>query len=93
VRHVGGDELDACLLEAEQEVGVARQAIELGDQQHGAPRTALGERQAELRPVAAPSALHLLEGCGDHAAGGGRMAGDRRALPRPERPCLSVETR
>ena len=80
MRHVGGDELDAGLLEAEQEVRVARQAVELGDQQHGAAEAALGHSERELRAVAAPAALHLLEGGGDGAARSGGVAGDGRAL-------------
>jgi hypothetical protein len=44
VGHVGGDGLDTGLLEAEQEVGVAREADELGDEKRGAPGAALGER-------------------------------------------------
>ena len=80
MRHVRGEELDAGLLQAEQEVGAACQAIELGDQQHGAAEPALGERQTELRPVAAPAALDLLEGCSDQAAAAGGMAGDGRSL-------------
>ena len=78
--HVGGDELDAGLLEAEQEVGVARQAVELGDQQHGAAEAALGEGEGELRAVPPPAALHLLEGGGDQTARASGVAGDGRAL-------------
>jgi hypothetical protein len=61
VRHLGRDELDAGLLQAEQKVRVAGQSVELSDQQHAAAEAAFGEGQAELRAVSASAALNLFE--------------------------------
>ena len=49
--HVAGDEPDASLLQPEQEMGVATQPIDLGDQERraGQPRMLHGAHQ--LRPI------------------------------------------
>jgi hypothetical protein len=61
-------------------VGVAGQAVELGDEQHAAPETALGHGEGELGAVSSPAALHLLEGRDDGAPLPCRAARDRLAL-------------
>jgi len=56
VRHVGGDEFDAGLLEAEQEVRVARQTVELGDEGDGAALPG-GKRVLRAKSIAALGAV------------------------------------
>ena len=66
--HVDRDELDAALHQVGDEGDVARQAVELGDHQHGPLPPAQLERRGELGPVGALAALHLGE-LGDQLAG------------------------
>jgi diguanylate cyclase (GGDEF)-like protein len=62
LRHVGGDEADTGLLQPEQEVGVAGEPIELGDNQRGAVHSAETESLGELRAVVVTlPALDLLD--------------------------------
>ena len=51
LRHVGGDELDAGLLQAEQEMRVAGEAVELGDDQRRAVDLAGVERALQRRAI------------------------------------------
>ena len=51
VGHVGGDELDVGLLETEQEMRVAAEPVELGDDQRRPIEPARGHRLFEFGPV------------------------------------------
>ncbi len=79
-RHVGRDELDAAFHQPGDEVDVAGQTVELGDDQHGAPRPAVGQRRCELGAVPLAAAFHLDVLADDAAARRGGMADDGRAL-------------
>jgi hypothetical protein len=70
----------AALDDTEQEARVARQTVELGDQQRRALGAAGGECRGELRPVGSLAALDFLEHGGDRAASGGDVARHRLAL-------------
>ena len=61
VRHVGGDEVDTRLLQAEQEMRVARQAIELGDNKPRPVQAAHRESFRQCWPIGALAALDLGE--------------------------------
>jgi hypothetical protein len=65
--HVDRGELDAGFHQVGDEGDVARQAVELGDHQHGPLPPAQFERRGKLRPVVALAALHLGE-LGDQLA-------------------------
>src|SRR6185437_7104685 len=63
-RHVGRDEVDAGLVQAQQEMGIAREAIQLGDDQLGAVGPASLQRRLKLgsiRPLAALDLHELLD--------------------------------
>ena len=51
MRHVDRNELHASLLQAEQEVRVAAQSVELGDHELGVEGAASVERFVERRPI------------------------------------------
>jgi hypothetical protein len=72
--------LPASLDDAEQEARVARQAVELGDQQRRTLGAAGSEGGGQLRPVRPLAALDLLERGGDLPTGRGDVAGHRLAL-------------
>ena len=59
---------------------VARQPVELGDDQRCMAQPAGGERRGDLRPVVLLAAFDLLKLGDDDAAGAGDMAGNRLAL-------------
>ena len=59
VGKVDGFELHAAVPERQQEGGVPRQPVELGDHQRRAGDLGEMQRLAELRPVRVPPALHL----------------------------------
>src|SRR5947207_2470370 len=61
VRIVDRDELDARVHQRRNEREIARQAIQLGDNQLGLVLAAGGERSGELRPIGALAALDLDE--------------------------------
>jgi hypothetical protein len=77
-------------------VRVAGKAIELGDEQHGTAAAALGERGGELgrSPPLPISTSSKVATTAPPKAAAGRVTASRWASrPRPERLCLSVETR
>ena len=89
--HVDRGELDTGLHQVGDEGDIARQAVELGDHQHGPPPAQL-EGGGELRAVVALAALDFRE-LGNQLAGADE-AGDGGALGlEPDWPCRSVETR
>jgi hypothetical protein len=53
------DEIDACLLKAEQEMRIARETVQFRNDQRGAPELAVLERLGEHRPVRPLAALDL----------------------------------
>jgi hypothetical protein len=59
IRHVGRDEVDTSLIEAEQEVRIARQPVELGDDQPATVQPAGRQRRFRLRPIVLLAALDL----------------------------------
>jgi hypothetical protein len=59
LRHVGRHEVNAGLLEPEQEMRIAGKTIELGNDQLGAKYPAKLESLVQLRPVGLLAALHL----------------------------------
>jgi hypothetical protein len=94
VRHVDGDEVDAGPLQAEQEVCVSAQAIELRDHQRSLASAAHAEGLRELRTAAllststnSPSNVHL------PPSSQSSTALRCTSMPRPDAPCSRVETR
>ncbi len=75
---------------------IARETVELGDDQHG-PRQAAGvERAGELGAVVVLAGFHLGELFGQRSAAparNARTASRCASSPRPLRPCPAVETR
>ena len=72
-------ELGPAFHQARDEGYVARQAIKLGDDQHGTTPPAQIERGDELRPVVLPAAFNLRELL-DQLATASDVAGDGRPL-------------
>ena len=97
LRHVGGDELDAGLLQAEQEVRVAGEPVELGDDQRRAVDLAGVERLVQRRPVvvvlAALDLDVLLDQLPVAAVEEASTAARCASRPRPLSPWRLVETR
>jgi len=67
-------------------MAVARQAVELGDDQGRAAQPAGGQRRGDLRPVVALAAFDFLKFGDDRALGAGDMASNRLALRRQAQP-------
>jgi hypothetical protein len=96
VRHVGGHEIDARLLQAEQEVRVAGQPVELGDDERRAV-----QRQVRIafansgRSLRLPLSTSVNSSTSDHAPPFRKSVTAFRCAssPKPERPCRSVLTR
>jgi hypothetical protein len=61
LRQVGGHEINAGLLKAEEEIRIARQAIELGNDQLGTDQPAELERCSQLWAICMLAALDLHE--------------------------------
>lgn len=59
VGHVHGQEVHVAVAQAEDEPGVAAEAVELGDQQPGPLPLGPGDGRLQLGPVVALAALHL----------------------------------
>jgi predicted RNA-binding Zn-ribbon protein involved in translation (DUF1610 family) len=72
--------LAAALHHGQQEARVARQPVQLGDDQHGPAGAAGGERGGKLRPIGTLAALHLLKLRHHLAAGLGDVSGNGLAL-------------
>ena len=62
VRHVRRNEIYPGLVQSEQEMGVAREAIQLGDDELGAMQPARCERRFELWPISPLAAFNLAPG-------------------------------
>jgi hypothetical protein len=90
--HVDRGELDAGFHQVGDEGDVARQAVELGDHQHGPLPPAQLERGGELGPVGALAALDFRE-LGDQLADADEPGDGRPLRLKPDWPCRSVETR
>ena len=72
--------LAAALHHGQQEASVARQAVQLGDDQHSPAGTAGSQRGGQLRPIGALAALHLAELRHHLAPSLSDVGGDRLAL-------------
>src|SRR3984885_1828232 len=57
--HISGDERDSSLLQAEQEMRVAAQAVELGNQKCRASEASMLERLSQLGPIVALAGFHF----------------------------------
>jgi len=78
---VASDKLDATLLQRADEEDVAREPVELGDDQGRVAQPAGRECGGDLRPVVALAALDLLKLGDDHTLGDRDVARDRLAHP------------
>lgn len=72
--------LAAALDHGQQEAGVTRQPVELGDYQHGPPGPARGEGGRQLGPICPLATLDLLELGNQLTAGRGHVRGHGLAL-------------
>jgi hypothetical protein len=75
---------------------VARESIELGDDQGRMAQPACGECRGDLRPVVLLAGFDFLEFTDDEAFGAGDMQGTASrcaSRPRPEAPSCFIETR
>jgi hypothetical protein len=100
VAQLGHDERHAMRHQPGDEVHVAAQPVELGDQHRALAPLRPGERRGELRPpverVSALAGLDLGVGAGQGEPLAGNEARNRPCCasgPSPERPCFWVDTR
>jgi hypothetical protein len=86
LRKVHGDEIDLALHQAADEMHIASEAVELGNDEFRPVEPARGERCSELRPISALAGFNLRELADDFPVASIQVIADRLLL------CLKAET-